>query len=236
MSTSTRAPNPEPKHTVLIASNNAHKLQELTEIVALAGADGAIHLITPCDLGLSLDPDETADTYLGNAQIKARAFAQALRTTPVRGATGRGPVQIAPDELVVMADDSGLEVDALGGRPGLRSARYSKAAPGGDGCAALLAELSHVPEANRTARFRCVIVLAWPGRGLEQAAEGVCEGAIGWEKRGLGGFGFDPVFVPVAQPVGQSRHLAELAASEKHRISHRGIAVRKALAQLLQVD
>ena len=202
-------------HKVLIASNNAHKLQELNEIVALAGAGDAIHLVTPRELGLALDPDETADTYLGNAQINARAF---------KNLPGLGDLA----GLYVMADDSGVEVDALGGRPGLLSARYSKAAPGGDGCAALLAELRNVPDEKRAARFRCVIVLITPD-GQEHAVEGVCEGSIGHEKRGAGGFGFDPVFVPQ----GESRHLAELSPDEKHLISHRGIAARKVLTILL---
>ena len=222
-------------HKVLIASNNAHKLQELTEIFTLAGTGDAIRLVTPRELGLSLDPDETADTYLGNAQIKARAFALGSRGfAPGSWGFAQGtsgvvrPNSQDQSGFYVLADDSGLEVDALGGRPGVLSARYSKAAPGGDGCAALLAELHDVPEDKRAARFRCVITLIAPD-GDEHSFDGICEGAIGRQKRGEGGFGFDPVFVPL----GETRHLAELAPDEKHRISHRGIAARKVLALLL---
>lgn len=157
-------------------------------------------LITPQDLHLSLDPDETGATYLDNARIKAKAFHQAT-------------------DLWVMADDSGLEVDALNGAPGIRSARYHKAAPNQDGCTALLTELAGLPDHRRTARFRALIVLMSPA-GEEHLFEGVCEGSIGFEKRGSGGFGFDPVF----RVAGDTRHLAELSSEEKHRISHRGLA------------
>jgi XTP/dITP diphosphohydrolase len=196
---------------VLIASNNAHKLQEMREIFALAGAGDAICLHTPLELGLTLDPDETADTYVGNSQIKAREFAEGLK--------GRG--------LWVMADDSGLEVDALDGRPGVKSARYHKAAPNGDGCAALLVELAGVPDAQRTARFHCVITLISPA-GEEQTFHGICEGRIGYEKRGLNGFGFDPVFVTQS-----GAGMAELSSTEKHAVSHRGVAARQVAAHLL---
>ncbi len=194
---------------VLIASNNAHKLQEMREIFALAGA--AVHLHTPAELGLTLDPDETASDYIGNAQIKARAFAAA-----VKGRAG----------LWVLADDSGLEVDALGGRPGVKSARYHKSAPDGDGCAALLAEMAGVPDAQRSARFRCVMALISPA-GEETIIQGICEGRIGREKRGENGFGFDPVFVTQS-----GAGMAELTSTEKHAISHRGAAARKVAAQI----
>ena len=191
---------------LLLASNNAHKHQELREIFALAGVN--LELVTPRSLGIDIDPDETADTYLGNAQLKARAFAQAA------SAQGRS--------VWVMADDSGLEVDALGGRPGIYSARYHKQAPHGDGCLALLAELAGVPNERRTARFQAVIVLVAPD-GDEHAFTGTCEGRIGHEKRGANGFGFDPVFL-----VEDGRTMAELPSDAKHRISHRGMAARRA--------
>lgn len=197
-------------HSILIASNNAHKLQEFHEIFAQFGARD-VDLLSPQQLGFTLDPDETADTYIGNARIKATAFHRLTLS-------GR---------LWVMADDSGLEVDALGGGPGVRSARYHKAAPNNDGCAALLHELSGIPAERRTARFRAVIVLLSP-HGEEHVFEGVCEGSIGFDKRGSGGFGFDPVF-RVAR---DTRHLAELSAEEKHRISHRGIATQQVIGLL----
>lgn len=194
---------------ILIASNNAHKLQEFREIFAQFGS-GEAELLAPQSVGLALDPDETGDTYLDNARIKARAF---------RAVIGA--------DLWVMADDSGLEVDALGGAPGVRSARYHRTAPNKDGCRALLKALIEVPEDRRSARFRAVIVLIAPS-GAEHVFEGVCEGAIGFDKRGSGGFGFDPVF----RVDGDTRHLAELSAGEKHRVSHRGKAAQQVIAFL----
>jgi XTP/dITP diphosphohydrolase len=201
----------------LIASNNAHKLQEFREIFSQFGA-GEIELLTPQALGLALDPDEAAETYLENARIKARAFHDLIRRKC--NAERRAG-------LWVMADDSGLEVDALGGGPGVRSARYHKAAPDNDGCAALLRAMVGIPDDRRAARFRATIVLIAPG-GEEQVFEGVCEGFIGFDKRGSGGFGFDPVF----RVGGDARHLAELSAEDKHRISHRGLAAKKVTAFL----
>jgi XTP/dITP diphosphohydrolase len=187
--------------SILIASNNAHKVQEFREIFAQAAAS-CPRLVTPAEVGIELDPEESAETYLENAQIKAKALWK--------------------PGLWVMADDSGLEVDALGGRPGVRSARYHKKAAGGDGSKALLEEMAGISGDRRTARFRAVIVLVSPD-GEEHAFEGVCEGSIGFEKLGTGGFGFDPVF----RVAGDTRHMAELEAEEKHRVSHRGVATRK---------
>lgn len=202
---------------ILIASNNAHKLQEFDEIVQLyAPASMRIDLLTPRQMGLALDPDETANTYLGNAQIKARAFHSAISPK---------------DNLFVLADDSGLEVDALNGRPGVLSARYHKNAPGGDGCAALLREMARAPDAKRSARFHAVIVLIDPA-GKETALDGVCEGCISHEKRGAGGFGFDPVFFVKDGGFDGSCAMAELAPAEKHSVSHRGRAMQKTLAFL----
>ncbi len=206
-------------HTILVASNNAHKLQELNEIIALADASSAITLVTPRMLGLAADPDENSGTYLGNAQIKARAFRNLLPSLLEEG-MGVG---------WVLADDSGLEVDALAGRPGVETAPYAKASPNGDGPGALLMEMRDVPADQRSARFRCVIVLNSPDN-TEQAFEGVCEGRIGHEKRGEGGFGFDPVF-----DVGNGRHLAELTPAEKHTISHRGLAMRQVIDFLARI-
>ncbi len=196
---------------VLVASNNAHKLQELREI--FEAAEAPVELVAPHEIGIEIEPAETEDTYLGNAQLKARAFARQLREMPGDGAAG----------LWILADDSGLEVDALDGQPGIFSSRYHKLSPGGDGSAQLLRALDGVPDERRAARFRAVIALIGPD-GAEHAFDGACEGRIGHEKRGSGGFGFDPVFVVG----GDGRMMAELSASEKHRISHRGIAARRA--------
>ena len=201
--------------SILIASNNAHKLQEFQEIFLQFGAP-EVALLTPASQGIDLAPEETAETYLANARIKARAFHEVLRRQE----------RLRPDTWV-MADDSGLEVAALDGAPGIRSARYHKAAPGGDGCAALLQEMTSVPDVRRSARFRAVIVFIGPD-GHEYDFEGVCEGSIGKEKRGAGGFGFDPVF----RMPEDGRHMAELSSREKHRLSHRGIAAQKVIAFL----
>jgi XTP/dITP diphosphohydrolase len=194
--------------SILIASNNPHKLQEFREIFVQFGA-AEISLLMPDALGIKLDPPETAKTYLGNARIKANAFHRAA------------------SDIWVLADDSGLEVDALHGAPGIHSARYHKNAPGGDGCAALLLALADVPEGNRTARFRALIVLIAPS-GEENIFEGVCEGSIGFDRRVSVGFGFDPVF----RVAGDARHMAELPADEKHRVSHRGLAAQQVISFL----
>ena len=199
--------------SILIASNNAYKVQEFREIFAQYGA-ADIALFTPQSLSLDVEPEETAETYLENARIKARAFKRLIRD----GEDAR--------TMWVMADDSGLEVDALGGSPGVRSARFHRTAPNKDGCAALLRAMIEVPETRRTGRFRCVIVLLTPQQ--EHIFEGVCEGSIGFDKRGSEGFGFDPVF----RIAGDPRHLAEMSSEDKHRVSHRGKAAQQLIAFL----
>jgi XTP/dITP diphosphohydrolase len=156
------------------------------------------------------DVEETEDTLEGNARLKAAAVLQA---------TG---------ELAV-ADDTGLEVDALGGRPGVWAARY--AGPGAtyaDNVAKLLAELGGTPAPARTARFRTVAVALFPD-GREIVAEGVVEGTIAEAPRGEGGFGYDAVFVPDG---GDGRTFAEMTTEEKSVVSHRGRALREMAAQL----
>jgi len=177
-----------------------------------------IEIFTPQALGLAVDPDEIGETYLDNARIKARAFHHLLRKRPHRA-------------VIVLADDSGLEVDALGGAPGIHSARYHQTAPSHDGCAALLRAMAGFPAPARTARFRAVLVLVEPD-GAEHAFEGVCEGSIAFDRCGSGGFGFDPVFVVA----GDTRHLAELTPEEKHRVSHRGKATQQAIDFLQSSD
>jgi XTP/dITP diphosphohydrolase len=184
---------------LLIATHNRGKLREYADLLD----DVAVELVAPEDLGLNLAVQETGDTYRENAALKAMAYAQA---------SGR----------LTLADDSGLEVDALDGAPGVRSARY---APGGDTdrVTALLQALEEqeVPQSERTARFRCVIVVADPG-GETWSAEGVCEGRILEAPRGRGGFGYDPIFyLP-----DRERTMAELSSEEKNRISHRARAAQ----------
>ena len=191
---------------LLIATNNAHKVAEFRRLLD----NDALDLVTPADLGLDLDVDETGDTFEENARIKARAF---------RDASG----------LPALADDSGIEVDALDGRPGVRSARYGGPGLDDEGrVRLLLRELDGLPPERRACRYRVVLVLAWPG-GREQLAEGVCEGAVAEEPSGANGFGYDPVFhIPAL-----GKTVAELAPSEKDALSHRAQAARR-IAPLLQ--
>ena len=190
---------------LLLATNNDHKLRELRRLLAHL----PLALLTPADLGLRLEPAEDGATYEANALAKARAFADA-------------------SGLPALADDSGIEVDALGGRPGLHSARY-----GGSGLtdenrvALLLRELADVPDGERTARYRAVLAVVAPG-GTERTAEGWCEGTVARSPDGTGGFGYDPVFFVPALGV----TMARLSDQEKDAISHRGNAAR-ALAPVL---
>ena len=181
--------------TLIVATHNPNKLREIGEL--LPGWE-----IRAEDSGA----EETAETFVGNARIKARAIAP------------RHP------GAWVMADDSGLEVEALGGAPGVRSARYA----GRDGDtpannALLLRNLSGV--ADRRARFTCAIVLIAPD-GTEHEVEGRCPGRIAEAPSGKGGFGYDPLFVPD----GYDRSFAELSPDEKNAISHRGRALAAARA------
>ncbi len=162
-------------------------------------------MVTPSDMGISLDVEETGDTYEENAAIKARAFASA-------------------SGLLTLADDSGLEVDALGGGPGVRSARYSTSGSDGDNVDHLLKNLSQVSDEARTAKFVCVVAIAGPSEDIE-FSRGECEGAIARERRGEGGFGYDPVFLLTGRDV----TMAQLTMDDKNRISHRARAVRKAI-------
>jgi len=183
---------------VILASGNAHKVRELGEI--LPGIP-----LEPLPAGIEMPP-ETGETFAENALIKARA---------VRAATG----------AVVIADDSGIEVDALDGRPGVRSARYAgEDATDGENLARMLADLERAGGDGR-ARYVCVIALI-DEDGREHLFEGTCEGRITDEPRGDGGFGYDPAFVPDATGPDDDRTAAELTPEEKHAISHRGAAAR----------
>jgi XTP/dITP diphosphohydrolase len=190
--------------SLLLATNNPGKVREFRRILEAAGLD----VVTPGEAGIALEVDETGATYAENAALKARAFAEA-------------------GGCLALADDSGIEVDALGGRPGPLSARY-----GGEGLddagrvALLLRELEGVPPGRRTARYRAVVAVAEPG-GEAHLFEGVQEGAIAESPRGSGGFGYDPIFL-----VDAARTAAELPPEEKDAISHRGKAVRAAAAWL----
>jgi XTP/dITP diphosphohydrolase len=188
---------------VVLASANPDKTREIRAIL------GDTIVLEPRPAGLP-DVVEDGDTLLDNARLKAVALCVA---------TG----------LAALADDTGLEVDALGGAPGVRAARYAgEYATYDDNVAKLLHSLDGVPDAERTARFRTVVLLRFPD-GQELVGEGVVEGVIAHHGRGDGGFGYDPVFVPLE---GDGRSFAEMDADEKHSISHRGRALR-ALAALV---
>ncbi len=194
--------------TVLIASNNAHKAKEIAEALDFPGWE----FKTLAQAGIASDPAEDADTFLGNARIKARA------------------AQEASGGMAVLADDSGLEVDALGCAPGVYSARYA-GEPTDDAAnnAKLLDELSDVADADRTARFVCQLVYL-DETGGEVDARGTVEGRIGYEERGEYGFGYDPLFL--AEVFGFERSLAEALPEEKNAVSHRGNALRELRAKL----
>ncbi|MBA4180893.1 MAG: non-canonical purine NTP pyrophosphatase, RdgB/HAM1 family [Anaerolinea sp.] len=194
---------------ILLATNNPGKVREFRRLLE----DTAFTAVTPAEAGLCLQVEETGSSYAENALLKARAFASAGR-------------------CLALADDSGIEVDALDGGPGMLSARYG--GPGLDDeqrTALLLMDLAGVPEGQRTARYRAVVALAWPGdTGVQSACfEGVQEGSIAFAARGKGGFGYDPVFL-----VAGGRTQAELSPEEKDAISHRGQAVRAAMAFLAE--
>jgi XTP/dITP diphosphohydrolase len=194
---------------IAVASHNAHKLREIARICA----DWPVEWVTVHDDPREFpDVEETGETYLDNARLKAHAVAAALG-------------------LPAVADDSGIEVDALGGAPGPRSARYAgEGATDERNLRQLLGALKGVPAGGRTARYRCVVVLARPD-GSEVHAEAVCEGVLVARPRGEAGFGYDPIF----EPAGWDRTMAELTDEQKDRISHRGRALR-ALAEALQAE
>lgn len=195
--------------TVVIASNNAHKAQEIARALDFPGWE----FRTLREMGIESDPAEDAETFLGNARIKAQAAYAA--------AGGRA----------VIADDSGLAVDALDGAPGVQSARY--AGEHGDDAAnnaKLLRDLVGVPDDARTARFVCTLVFIDEG-GAETVARGTVEGRIGHEARGSHGFGYDPLFLP--DVFGGERTLADALPEEKDAVSHRGNALRVLRAELL---
>jgi XTP/dITP diphosphohydrolase len=195
--------------TLFLATGNAHKQAELRAL--LASARQAWTVAGAAALGGMPPVEENADTFAGNALRKARA----LRA-------------LAPADAWVLADDSGLEVEALDGAPGVRSARY--AGPGADDAAnnaKLLHELAAVPESRRGARFVCVLALLAPD-GSERLFEGACAGRIGAAPAGAGGFGYDPLFIPE----GYAQTFAELGAEVKNRLSHRARAREQLLAHL----
>lgn len=185
---------------IIFATGNAGKMREIREILADFGGE----ILSMKETGISTDVEENGASYEENALIKARAVAEKA------------------GDAVVLADDSGLEIDALGGEPGIYSARYL----GEDTSyrvknANLIERLAGVPEEKRTARFVCAIAAVLPD-GRELVTKAAVEGRIGYEEKGEGGFGYDPIFyVPEF-----GRTTAELSEEEKNQISHRGKALR----------
>ncbi len=195
--------------SVVLATRNADKVREIAAIYVHLNLD--LHTLREWpEIGELL---EDAGTYAGNAARKARAAA---------AATG----------YIALADDSGIEIDALGGAPGVRSRRFlGEAASDADRNARVLALLEGVPDARRTARYRAAVAIALPG-GDVRVFEGTCEGAMARRPRGRGGFGYDPIFVVTED----GRTMAELPPAVKNQISHRARALRAAepyLAELL---
>ncbi len=183
---------------LIFASHNPGKIAEIKELLAPYG----IEVLSAADAGLP-DVEETGRTFEENAYIKARAAAQAKH-------------------IPCIADDSGLCVDAIGGKPGVYTARYAPNRNFDLGMDKLLKELNDTNPQNRAAHFSCVIVIAYPD-GAYKAFEGRIDGNIATQKTGEAGFGYDPIFIPT----GYTRSFAEFSSEEKNKISHRGRALQK---------
>lgn len=194
---------------LVVATHNLGKLEEFRALLA----GHPVELVSAGELGLA-EPAETETSFLGNARIKAHAAA---------GASG----------LPALADDSGIEIDALDGAPGVYTADWAEGPGGRDFVRAMTRAHGALLASGRpepwTARFRATLVLAWPD-GHEESFEGRIEGRCVWPMRGVGGHGYDPMF----QPDGREVTLAELPIAEKNRISHRAAAVRRFVAACLE--
>jgi XTP/dITP diphosphohydrolase len=195
---------------LLVATRSRHKLAELRDLLRLEHAA----LVDLDDVGIDDEVEETGASFAANAALKARAYARR-------------------SGLPTLADDSGLEVDALGGGPGVRTRRYAgEQATDEDNNAKLLAELRGLPPERRGARYRCVLALALPGRagprgGLPvHLARGTFEGRIGTTPRGSNGFGYDPIFEPASEPPGGAT-VGEWPPERKQAVSHRARAARR---------
>lgn len=193
--------------TLVLGTQNQHKLSEIREILLTVPLR-----LQPLPEGTP-EVVEDAETLEGNAILKATAYAEHTATW-------------------CLADDTGLEVDALQGRPGVHSARYAgPEASDAENRQKLLAELEGVPHAQRRARFRCVVALTNPAGEVLATAEGTCEGAILTSERGASGFGYDALFL--ADSIGKT--LAEITPEEKNRLSHRGAALEALKPRLLEL-
>lgn len=196
---------------LLVATRSRHKLRELRELLDLPAG---VELVSPDDVGIPDEPEETGETFEANARLKARYYARR-------------------SGLPTLADDSGIEVEALGGGPGVRTRRYA----GPDATdeannAKLLRELAGLPPPRRGARYVCVLALVLPHRegprgGLEiHVRRGTCRGRIATAPKGTGGFGYDPIFEPRSEPPG-GETLGQWSPEAKNEISHRSRAARR---------
>jgi XTP/dITP diphosphohydrolase len=193
---------------LLLATNNKGKVREYRRMLK----DLPAELVSPAEAGINTEVEEVGESLEENARLKATTLAR-------------------QSKLLTLADDSGLEVDALGGEPGRLSARYAgEGASDEDRVNYLLKKLEGVPEGERSAHFRCVIAIAQPD-GEAELCSGECEGVIALEPRGEAGFGYDPVFY--LPQLGKT--MAELSLEEKNSVSHRGRAAREAI-KLLRRD
>jgi len=198
--------------TIYLASGNAHKLHELQAALEQAGL--AIKVKGPDTIGGMPEVEETGSTFESNALLKAH-----------------GLREVGPSEGWFLADDSGIEIDALNGRPGVISARYA-----GLDCNdeanndKVLEEMKGLPESDRICRFQCVLALV--GNGAEITFAGACEGKLLSERQGDGGFGYDPLFLPDESEL----TFAEISLDEKAKISHRARALTKLISWLKQQD
>ncbi len=190
---------------LLLATNNKGKVREYKHMLQ----DLPFELVSLAELGINTEVDESGESLEENARLKATTLAR-------------------ESQLLTLADDSGLEVDVLGGEPGRLSARYAgEGASDEDRINYLLARLKDVPEKKRSARFRCVIALAQPD-GEVELCQGECRGVIALEPRGEEGFGYDPIFY--LPQLGKT--MAELSLEEKNKVSHRGRAAREVIKLL----
>lgn len=202
-------------HRLLVATTSAHKLAELRALLDLPATD----LLSIADVGLGEPPPEVGATFEQNACAKALWYA-------------------AQSRLPTLADDSGLEVDALDGQPGVKTRRFAGENPTDEeNNDHLLDLLGGFPAEDRRARYRAVLAYAEPveegGSVVQETTLGVFEGRIAAEPRGNGGFGYDPIFEPADEPVG-GRTVAQLSADEKNAISHRGKAARQMRERLIR--
>ncbi|AEE14774.1 Nucleoside-triphosphatase rdgB [Thermodesulfobium narugense DSM 14796] len=191
---------------LLLATNNKNKIKEIVNVLSKYNFD----FVLPSEINCLIDPEETGSTFCENALIKARAFYEATN-------------------IASLADDSGLEVDALDKKPGVLSSRFFGDVTDLEKCMGILKLLGNLPFEKRSARFRACFIL-YENKIICQA-EGVCEGHIGFEPKGENGFGYDPIFIPL----GYEKSMAELSLEEKEKISHRGRALRELSENLKQI-